>query len=160
MSVAFTREDSAETASEIDLPDRPISSFANLVTAAGLAQLAAALEDARARYAAAHSIEDINERRRSTAPALRDVRYYAKRLESAGVVASPSAPDTVGFGVDVTFVRDDGRRQTFRIVGEDEADPRNGSMSYVAPVARALHGKQVGDIVTLGEQELEIVAIA
>jgi transcription elongation GreA/GreB family factor len=33
-------------------------------------------------------------------------------------------------------------------------------MSYVAPVARALHGKQVGDIVTLGEQELEIVAIA
>ena len=40
------------------------------------------------------------------------------------------------------------RRQAFRIVGEDEADPRNGSVSYVSPVARALIGRAAGDVVS------------
>jgi transcription elongation GreA/GreB family factor len=60
----------------------------------------------------------------------------------------------------VTFNRDDGRVQTYRIVGEDEADPKAGSISYVSPVARTLIGKAVGDLVSIGEQELEITAIA
>ena len=49
--------------------------------------------------------------------------------------------------------------QTYRIVGEDEADPQAGSISYVSPLARALLGKAVGDAIELGEQELEIVAV-
>ncbi|MNL62421.1 Transcription elongation factor GreA [compost metagenome] len=60
----------------------------------------------------------------------------------------------------MTFSRDDGRVQTYRIVGEDEADPKAGSISYVSPVARMLMGKGVGDVATVGGQELEITAIA
>ena len=59
-----------------------------------------------------------------------------------------------------TPLSDDGRRQTFRIVGEDEGDPRNGSISYVSPVARALIGKSVGDFAVVGDHEIEILAIA
>jgi hypothetical protein len=59
----------------------------------------------------------------------------------------------------VTFRRDDGRRQTFRIVGEDEADARNGSISYVSPVARALIGKAAGETVLVGDREIEILSI-
>jgi hypothetical protein len=47
----------------------------------------------------------------------------------------------------VTIVRDDGREQTFRIVGEDEADPSQGSISHVSPLARSMFGKRVGDVV-------------
>jgi transcription elongation GreA/GreB family factor len=160
MSVAFTREDSAETAAEVDLPDRPVSPHANLVTKEGLDHLSKALADARDLYDRAGAIEDVNERRRAAAPALRDARYYMKRLQSAQLVAERVDHDTVAFGSRVTFTRDDGRQQTFRVVGEDEAEPRNGTISYVSPIARALHGKSVGDIVALGDQELEIIAIA
>jgi transcription elongation GreA/GreB family factor len=49
--------------------------------------------------------------------------------------------------------------QTYRIVGEDEADPKAGSISFVAPVARSLMGKAVGDVVGAGAQEIEILSI-
>ena len=60
----------------------------------------------------------------------------------------------------MTIVRDDGRRQHWRIVGEDEADPARGTLSYVSPVAQALMGKKVGDTVRAGPSDAEIVAIA
>jgi transcription elongation GreA/GreB family factor len=60
----------------------------------------------------------------------------------------------------VAFRPDDGRRQIFRIVGEDEADARNGSISYVSPVARALTGRAAGEIVLVGDREIEIMSIA
>ena len=64
------------------------------------------------------------------------------------------------FGSTVTIVRNDGRRQTFRIVGEDEADPAHGTLSHVSPLARALFGKQVGDAIEVAQKEAEIVEIA
>ena len=48
-------------------------------------------------------------------------------------------------GATVTVRRDDGRAQTFRIVGEDEAEPARGSISYVSPLARAVLGGIIGD---------------
>lgn len=63
------------------------------------------------------------------------------------------------FGHAVTMMRSDGRQQTFRIVGEDEADPSKGSISYVSPLARALLGKRIGDTVRAGKDEAEIKAI-
>jgi transcription elongation GreA/GreB family factor len=63
-------------------------------------------------------------------------------------------------GSTVTFKRDDGRVQTYRIVGEDEADPKAGSISFVSPVARLLMGKAVGDIAGASGQELEIISIS
>ena len=130
MSVAFTKEDSAETASETLLPDRPISTHANLVTEAGLKALEFQLQQAREAYG------------------------------TAQVVANPASTNIVAFGSTVTFRRGDGRVQKYRIVGEDEADPKAGSISFVSPVARLLIGKAVGDVVSMSGQELEIIAIA
>jgi transcription elongation GreA/GreB family factor len=65
----------------------------------------------------------------------------------------------VQFGSTVTIAREDGRRQTYRIVGEDEADPAKGSISYVSPLATLLVGKSVGDTIKLGGSEAEIAAI-
>jgi len=64
------------------------------------------------------------------------------------------------FGSRVTILRDDERKQTFHIVGEDEADPRAGSISYVSPLARKLTAKRVGDFIDLDGHEIEILAIA
>ena len=86
MSVAFTKEDSAETASETLLPDRPISTHANLVTEAGLKALELQLEQAREACEAAQKIEDVNERRRQSAIPSRDVRYFAARVRTAQVM--------------------------------------------------------------------------
>ncbi|MBV8836521.1 MAG: transcription elongation factor GreA [Bradyrhizobium sp.] len=160
MSVAFTKEDSAETASETLLPDRPISPHPNLVTEAGLKALELQLQQAREAYEAAQKIEDVNERRRQAAIPLRDARYLAERIRTAQVIARPASTDTVVFGSMVTFRRPDGRVQRYRIVGEDEADPKAGSVSFVSPVARALMGKAVGDVVDASGQELEIVSIS
>jgi transcription elongation GreA/GreB family factor len=160
LSVAFTKEDSAETASETLLPDRPMSPHPNLVTEAGLKALESQLQQARAAYEAAQTIEDVNERRRQAAIPLRDMRYFTARVRTAQIIASPTSSDIVAFGSTVTFRRGDGRVQTYRIVGEDEADPKAGSMSFVSPVARLLLGKAVGDEVGVSGQELEIIAIA
>ncbi len=159
MSVAFTREESAETAAEVELPDRPISPHPNLVTASGLAALAKAMAEWRAAYNAAQQIEDAGERRRAVAAASREMRYFADRLRTAQVLPQPTEFGAVAFGHQVMFSRDDGRHQAFRIVGEDQADPRNGSISYASPVARALIGKAPGDVVLVGDHEIEILSI-
>jgi transcription elongation GreA/GreB family factor len=160
LSVAFTKEESAETASETLLPDRPISPHPNLVTEAGLLALQRQLQDAREAYEAAQTIDDVNEKRRQSAVPLRDVRYLTERLRTAQVVPDPASTETVAFGSTVTFSRNDGRVQTYRIVGEDEADPKAGSISFVSPVAKSLIGKGVGDVVGAGAQEIEIIKIA
>lgn len=160
LSVAFTKEESAETASETLLPDRPISPHPNLVTEKGLRALQTQLADARAAYEAAQAIEDVNEKRRQSAVPLRDARYLTERLRTAQVVPDPVSTDVVAFGSTVTFSRADGRVQTYRIVGEDEADPKAGTISFVAPVARSLMGKAIGDVTGSGAQEIEILSIA
>lgn len=153
------KEESAETAAETLLPDRPISAEPNLVTESGLKALERALQAAQAAYATANAIEDVNEKRRQTAAPLRDIRYFSERVRTAQLVPPPAATDIISFGGTVTFAREDGRVQTYRIVGEDEADPKAGSISFAAPVARLLMGKAVGDVVSLGGQDLEVIAI-
>lgn len=159
MSVAFTKEESAETAAESVLPDRPIPPGLNLVTAEGLAALQRQLDTARTSFEAAQAIDDINERRRQSAVPLRDFRYFAERVRTAQLVPAPTGSDTVAFGSEVTFERDDGRVETYRIVGEDEAEPKSGTISHASPIAQALLGKSAGDVATLGNQDIEIVEI-
>jgi transcription elongation GreA/GreB family factor len=93
------------------------------------------------------------------ARATRDLRYYGARRASAQLTTPDLALDTVQFGRKATFEREDGRRQTFAIVGEDEADPTKGSVSYIPPLARALLGKSVGDVASVNGAEVEVVAI-
>ncbi|MFS8046074.1 transcription elongation factor GreA [Rhizobium sp. BR 314] len=159
MSTAFMKEESAETAAETLLPDRTISEHPNLVTEAGLKALEQQLQQAREAYEATTGIEDVNERRRQGAIPLRDVRYLVERVRTAEIMPAPASSDLVAFGSTVTYSREDGRVQRYRIVGEDEANPKAGSISYVSPVARLLMGKAVGDFVSLGNEELEITAI-
>ncbi|HRH21454.1 MAG TPA: transcription elongation factor GreA [Brevundimonas sp.] len=157
MSVAFTREEDLE-ATAADLPDRPISSHPNLVTATGLAQIEAELTDAKAAYAAAQARGDIEADRTAMARATRDLRYWAARRASAQLIETE--PDgRVRFGGSVTIAREDGRTQTWTIVGEDQADPAKGSVSHVSPLARALLGKGVGEDATVNGQAVEVVAV-
>ncbi|HMO43363.1 MAG TPA: transcription elongation factor GreA [Phenylobacterium sp.] len=158
MSVAFTREEDYE-AQAADLPDRPISSHPNLVTAAGLAAIEAELSAARAAYSAAQSADDVSQDRTAMARATRDLRYWSSRRASAQLTEPLPAPGKVQFGRTVEIEREDGRVQSFRIVGEDEADPASGSVSYVSPLARAVLGRLVGDVVQVNGAEVEIIAV-
>ncbi|MBL0969240.1 MAG: transcription elongation factor GreA [Brevundimonas sp.] len=157
MSVAFTREEDLE-ATAADLPDRPISPHPNLVTPSGLAAIEAALAEARAAYTAAQAKGDIEADRTAMARATRDLRYWTARRASA-LLVEIEADGRVRFGGSVTIEREDGRTQTWRITGEDEADPSAGSVSHVSPLARALIGKRVGDEATVAGQAVEIVAV-
>ena len=153
MSRAFVREN--DDANSPGLPDRPVSAHPNYVTTEGLAGIEAEL----ARLDAAHTTAVRAGDREAIALIQRDQRYWTARRASAQVIEPPPAEGRVHFGSTVTIARDDGRRQTFRIVGEDEADPARGTLSYVSPLARALTGKRVGDVVPAGDGEAEILAI-
>ncbi|MDQ1191390.1 transcription elongation GreA/GreB family factor [Brevundimonas vesicularis] len=158
MSVAFTREEDLE-ATAADLADRPISPHPNLVTPEGLAAIEAELASARAAYTAAQVQGSIESDRTAMARATRDLRYWSARRASAQVIAPTEDDGAVRFGGSVSIEREDGRAQTWRIVGEDEADPAAGSVSHVSPLARAVMGKRVGDEVTVAGQSAEIVAV-
>src|SRR6185295_5145017 len=151
MSRAFMKEhdDAVE-----DLPERPVSTAPNLVTPEGLAAIEA--EIAALAEALAQAGDDRGERARIG----RDHRYWIARRGSAHLMPAPSDTNTVHFGSTVTLDRDDGRRQVFRIVGEDEAAPERGTLSHVSPLARELLGKSVGDTVRVAGHELVIEAIS
>ena len=157
MSVAFTREEDLE-ATAADLPDRPVSPHPNLVTPVGLAAIEAALAEARAAYASAQASGSIEADRTAMARATRDLRYWSARRSNAQLIETTS-DGRVRFGGSVEIARDDGRTQTWRIVGEDEADPAAGSVSHLSPLARALIGKSVGDEATVAGQGVEIIAV-
>ena len=159
MSVAFTKEEDSESQAA-NLPDRPISPHPNLVTATGLAALEAALTEAHLAYGAAQAAGGVSSDRTAMARATRDLRYYQARRASAQLTQPQGPPDRVLFGRTVTLERADGRSQTFRIVGEDEADPARGAISYISPLARAALGRSVGDMASLAGEEIEIVGVS
>ena len=154
MSKAFTKEPETGDVYE-DLPDRPVSPH-NLVTPKGLEMIEAELARLHLEHTAAQEAND----RARLAKTNRDLRYWTSRRATAQVMEPPKDAKEVHFGSTVTILREDGRRQTYRIVGEDEADPSAGTLSYVSPVAQALMGKQAGDVVEAGAAEAEIVEIS
>jgi len=153
MSQAFVREREGGEAFE-DLPDRPISSHPNFVTPEGLAQIEAEVARLQAAFSALTPGAKADEAR-----VTRDLHYWTARLGTAQLVEAEPG-EVVRFGSTVTILREDDTRQTFRIVGEDEADPAKGTISYVSPMARALTGKVTGDVVTVNGHEAEITEIA
>jgi transcription elongation GreA/GreB family factor len=153
MSRAFVRDQDVDSIE--DVSDRPVSGHPNDVTETGMAQIEAALAGARAAHATALASSD----RRAIAAAARDLRYWSARRATARLVPAPADLSRVRFGTTVSIIRDDGRKQTFRIVGEDEADPAKGSISHVSPLARAMLGKGIGEIVRAGNDDAEIISI-
>jgi transcription elongation GreA/GreB family factor len=154
MSRAFVKEDDQATA-PITLPDRPISPHPNLVTARGLRGIERAIDGAQRQLAEASAAGDAEAAGRMA----RDLRYWTARHATAQLVMPAADTPTVVFGVAVTGRREDGRTVTFRIVGEDEADPAQGRIAWTAPVARSLLGSEPGEIRQLPTGALEVVAI-
>ena len=89
----------------------------------------------------------------------RELRYWSSRKSTARVIHAPTESGVVHFGCTVVIAREDGSQQSYRIVGEDEADPSRGTISYTSPLAQALLGKQIGDAACVGRYETEIVEI-
>jgi transcription elongation GreA/GreB family factor len=151
MSRAFVNESDAVE----ELPDRLISDHPNYVTAEGLALIDSAITALRTKLAKAQLESDRN----ALASVSRDLRYWDARRATAEVIPLPTDFSAVRFGSVVSIERNDGRRLAYRIVGENEADPNKGLLSHVSPLARALMGKEVGDVIRVGRGEAEIVAI-
>ncbi|HEX8484611.1 GreA/GreB family elongation factor [Sphingomonas sp.] len=149
MSVAFRRESDEEHKEprfELPIPAGP-----NLVTARGraliderIAELEAGLSDADAE--ASEAIR-------------RDLRYWKTRRATALPTAAPTG-GTIGFG-SVVQIKMNGKPRRIAIVGDDEADPKAGSIAFTAPLARALLGAEAGDILPFGGREhaIEVVAV-
>ena len=154
MSSAFQRELDREDAIP-DLPDRPVSTARNLVTPEGLIQIENEVEHWAEELKKAQAAED----KAQVATAGRELRYWTARRSNAEVVEPIADHTEVRFGHRVTVETEGGKRRTFRIVGEDQADPAKGMVPYVAPIATALLGKSVGDTVEVMHGEAEVVAI-
>ncbi|MDB5812321.1 MAG: GreA/GreB family elongation factor [Betaproteobacteria bacterium] len=162
MSRAFVKESDEDSASA-ELPERPLSAAPNYVTAGGLEALRARLKELQA------------ERERLTVAAepmamqrlreiKRDIRYFNAQIDRATVVDAAGQPhDQVHFGATVTIRDEQGKDHRFHIVGDDEANVAAGSISWASPLATALLGTRVGDMVKwqrpAGASEVEIVAI-
>src|SRR5579871_6534353 len=163
MSRAFIKEDDANTSGE-ELPERPQSPHPNYVTPAGLAQLQAQLAELQAQRQEQMAHPEGILAEEHLKPLERDIRYFQERIERAIVIDLAAQPrDKVSFGALVSTVDDDGEKRRFAIVGEDEADPAKGKISWVSPLARSLAGASVGDSVTwkrpAGDKTLEITKI-
>ena len=154
MSVAFRRESDEEHKEprfELPIPVGP-----NLVTATGLGQIQARVAELEAETAT-----ETDEARLEDAK--RRLRYWRTRLSTAQL-APPPPEGEVAFGARVTF-RHRGAVRTIDIVGDDEADPANGLLSFSAPLARAMIGACAGDHADFsGEADaievLEVTALA
>jgi transcription elongation GreA/GreB family factor len=162
MSRAFVKESDEELAAN-ELPERPLSAEPNYVTVRGMEALRArlkALQDERDRLAAA--AEPMAKQR--LLEVKRDIRYFGAQIERATLVDPAGQPrDEVHFGASVMIRDEHGKTHTFQIVGDDEADVAAGSISWASPLARAMLGGKIGDMVKwqrpAGASDVEIVAI-
>ena len=150
MSVAFRREsDEEHLEPKFDIP---IPAGANLVTQRGLALV-------REKVSALELLVPTLSEGTALDTAKRDLRYWRTRQATAQLAPAPSG-DMVAFGCTVTF-RLNGKEQTLTLVGDDEANPSEGLISFSAPLARAVMKAEPGDLVPYGGKEdaIEIVAV-
>lgn len=154
MSRAFTREDDSENVIA-DIGERPVSAHRNLVTENGLALIDTRLAGLREDLAKAESDAD----RERIATVSRDLRYWQSRRETAEVSIPEPDSTVVRFGMTVTIEDDSGKKNTWSIVGEDEADAAKGRISHVSPMALALFGKSVGEVASVNGHDWEIVSL-
>ncbi|MBV1689087.1 GreA/GreB family elongation factor [Novosphingobium sp. G106] len=150
MSVAFRREgdeEHLEPKFEIPIPSGP-----NLVTPRGLALIGERVAEIEAQLAGETDEDRIK-------AVKRDLRYWQTRQITAEVVPAPTG-ETVEIGTTVSF-RLNGKPRELSIVGDDEADPARGSISFSAPLARALLGAEPGELLPFGDKEeaIEVLSV-
>ncbi len=153
MSRAFVKESDGTEGQE--LPELQVSPHRNLVTPAGMRQIEATVERLQAALSEARATED----RPTIARIQRDLRYWTSRLRTAEIVTAVAATGAVRFGSTVALEKRGGKRIEYQIVGEDEADPAAGKISYVSPIARLLIGASVGKVAALPDGDAEIIQI-
>ena len=153
MSRAFMKE--SDGADGEELAELQVSPHRNLVTPDGLALIEAAVDRLRAELSAARSGDDRTDVKRIQ----RDLRYWTERKRTAELIEPAPAGAKARFGSLVALEKAVGGAVEYRIVGEDEADPANGKISYVSPIAKLLIGATVGDGIALPDGAAEIVAI-
>jgi transcription elongation factor GreB len=150
MSRAFVREDS--DAPEPGPPERPVSSLPNRVTPRGLRLIDVEIDRLESSLAAGQDAAD-------EAALRRDLRYWTLRRASAHPVPHDPDPRSARFGAKVT-IRRGAAVQVLEIVGEDEADPAQGRLSWTSPLARALDGAEPGETVELdGGGSVDLLAV-
>jgi len=164
MSRAFVKESDGDLPGG-DQPELPQSPHPNYITPAGLAALKAQLAELAASLERLLATDgDALESKLSRVDIERQIRYLEGRIERA-IPTDPGSQshDRVCFGARVEAVDETGTRHAFAIVGEDESDAVHGKVSWVSPLARALLGGRIGDVVTwrrpAGDLELEILTI-
>lgn len=150
MSVAFRREgdeEHLEPKFEIPIPPGP-----NRVTPRGAALIAERIAALTGQLTGADEA--------GLTALQRELRYWQTREITAELVP-PASGETVDFGTTVTF-RMGGKSRTLAIVGDDESDPASGKIAFSAPLARALNGGEVGDVLPFGGKDdaIEILEIA
>lgn len=149
MNKAFTRE--TDDAPPAPPQERPVSSALNLVTPRGaqlIKEQIAAIE-----YKLVDEADPVIK-----SELRRDLRYWLARQSSMQIVAQNSDTTTVGFGRRAT-IRRGTTVVTVTIVGEDESDPKAGLIAWTAPLARAIDGAKVGEIVDLEVGRSETVTV-
>ena len=139
MSSAFTKD--LDDGGALPEPgERHVSAHRNLVTRHGLELIEAEIAALREEHHRAETEGD----REKLALTSRDLRYWTARRESAEISEPAPGGQTVRFGMSVTVSGEDGKRHVWKIVGEDEADAKHGTVSHVSPMAQALFGKTRG----------------
>ena len=151
MSVAFRRESDEEHLEpkfEVPIPVGP-----NLMTARGLALIVERIAHFEAQLEGSEN------------PAVRtaiqrDLRYWTTRQVTAEVAPVPSG-DRVELGTQVGILLN-GKPKAFQIVGDDEAAPAAGLISFNAPLSRAMLGAEVGEVIPFGDvsDAIEILEIS
>jgi transcription elongation GreA/GreB family factor len=149
MSVAFRRdsdEEHLEPKFEQSIPAGP-----NLVTARGLMLIQQRIADLESALRTADETTATNVKR--------DLRYWQTRKATAQLAPAPSG-DKVEFGVRVSFSLN-GKPKTFVLVGDDEAEPATGKISFKSPLSQAMLGAEVGETLPFGNEEnaLQILSI-
>ncbi|MGH8196839.1 MAG: GreA/GreB family elongation factor [Steroidobacteraceae bacterium] len=153
MSRAFVKD--SDGAEGQELPELQVSPHRNLVTPAGMRQIEATVQRLQASLSEARAADD----RAAIARFQRDLRYWTTRQSTAEVIATSAASGTVRFGSTVVLEKADGERVEYQIVGEDEADPAHGRISYVSPIAGSLIGANVRDAAALADGAAKIIEI-
>jgi transcription elongation factor GreB len=178
MSKAFTRESTSDEDADEVMPALP-SGGKNYITPDGYARLRAELLDLidneRPRiveivhWAASNGDRSENGDYLYGKKRLREIdrriRFLTKRLEIAEVTDPRvhHGNDQVFFGATVTYLDAQEMERTVTILGIDEADPLQGQVSWISPIARALLKAREGDVVKLvtpaGVQDIEILSV-
>jgi transcription elongation factor GreB len=161
---AFTKEDETNIPAVVP-PRAPLSAGTpNYVTTRGLEKLKAELRELDEERARLDKAAPDAERARAFAHLAARRSALEERLAGATLVDAAQQPrDEVRFGASVEVRAANGASRTYQIVGVDEAEPTEGRVAFVSPIARALLGRRVGESVNVrtprGEEEIEILRI-